>query len=79
MRNRIGNIKVVQMKISQILLFYSKPSEKGLVYNTIKYLHTIIYPSLELAVSDDIIRKNPALPYLQRKSEVRKKHKSINP
>lgn len=59
-RNQIGNIKVVQMKTSQILMFYSKLSEEGLAYNTIKYLHTMICPSLELAVSDDIIRKNRA-------------------
>ena len=59
-RDEIGNIRVVQLKASHIRVFYSKLSKEGLKHNTIKYLHTMIFPALEMAVNDDIIRKNPA-------------------
>ena len=29
-------------------------------YSTIKYIHNLLYPALEMAVDDNIIRKNPA-------------------
>ncbi len=35
-------------------------SRAGYAYSTIKLIHTLLYPALELAVDDDIIRKNPA-------------------
>lgn len=59
-KNEIGNIKVVQLRSSHIKTFYNKMSEQGYANNTIKYIHTLLYPTLELAVDDDIIRKNPA-------------------
>ena len=59
-KNELGNIKVVQLRPSHIKTFYNKMSEQGYANNTIKYIHTLLYPALELAVDDDIIRKNPA-------------------
>lgn len=59
-RNEIGNIKVVQLKSSNIKGFYTKLSKAGYSHSTIKLLHNMIYPALEMAVDDDIIRKNPA-------------------
>ncbi len=59
-KNELGNIKVVQLRSSHIKTFYNKMSEQGYAKNTIKYIHTLLYPALELAVDDDIIRKNPA-------------------
>lgn len=35
-------------------------SRAGYSYSTIKLIHTLLYPALEMAVDDDIIRKNPA-------------------
>ena len=59
-KSKLGNIKVVQLRSSHIKTFYNKMSEQGYANNTIKYIHTLLYPTLELAVDDDIIRKNPA-------------------
>lgn len=59
-KNELGNIKIVQLRPSHIKTFYNKMSEQGYANNTIKYIHTLLYPALELAVYDDIIRKNPA-------------------
>lgn len=35
-------------------------SRAGYSYSTIKLIHSLLYPALEMAVDDDIIRKNPA-------------------
>jgi integrase len=59
-RNELGNLRVTQIKASHIRMLYSKLSDEGLAHNTIKYIHCMIFPSLEMAVDDDIIRKNPA-------------------
>ena len=56
----IGNIKVIQLKTSHIKGFYKKKSEQGYSRSTIELLHTLLLPTLEMAVEDDIIRKNPA-------------------
>lgn len=59
-RDTIGNIKVVEMRTSHIRSIYSEMSKKQYAQSTIKYIHTMILPALEIAVNDDIIRKNPA-------------------
>lgn len=59
-KDEIGNIKVIQLRPSHIKEFYKKLSEQNYSKSTIKLLHTMIFPALEMAVDDDIIRKNPA-------------------
>lgn len=59
-KNTIGNIKVVNLKASHIMSLYSGMSKEKYAHNTIKYIHLMIFPALEMAVDDDIIRKNPA-------------------
>lgn len=59
-KDEIGNIKVIQLRPSHIRGFYKKLSEQNYSKSTIKLLHTMIFPALEMAVDDDIIRKNPA-------------------
>lgn len=59
-RDEIGNLKVVQLRPSHVKAFYAELSRAGYSYNTIKFIHILLYPALELAVNDDIIRKNPA-------------------
>lgn len=56
----LGNMKVSQIKQFHIRRFYSELVNKGLAANTIKYYHSLIRPTLEMAVDSDIIRKNPA-------------------
>ena len=45
---------------SHIKAYYSKLSKAGYAHSTIKYINNMIFPALEMAVDDDIIRKNPA-------------------
>lgn len=59
-KDEIGNVKVVQLLPSHVKAFYAKLSKAGYSYSTIKFIHNMIYPALEMAVDDDIIRKNPA-------------------
>ena len=59
-RDTIGNIKVVNLRASHIMSLYSGMSNDKYAHNTIKYIHLMIFPALEMAVDDDIIRKNPA-------------------
>lgn len=55
----IGNKKLCEIKKSDILRFYNYLLNDGLKYTTIKSFNDLIAPSLELAIDDDIIRKNP--------------------
>lgn len=59
-KDEIGGIKVVQLLPSHIKTFYAKMSKAGYSHSTIKLMHTLLYPALEMALDDDIIRKNPA-------------------
>lgn len=59
-KEEIGQMKVVQVRPSHIRLFYAKLTAEGYSHSTIKLLHTLLYPSFEMAIEDDIIRKNPA-------------------
>lgn len=59
-KDEIGNIKVIQILPSHVKAYYAKLSKVGYAYSTIKFIHNMLYPALEMAVDDDIIRKNPA-------------------
>ena len=56
----IGSYKVVQILPSHIRAYYAGLSRQGYSFSTIKFLHNMIFSALEMAVDDDIIRKNPA-------------------
>lgn len=56
----IGQYKVVQVLPSDIKKLYSGLSQKGLAKSSIKRIHNLLHPVLEMAVDDDIIRRNPA-------------------
>lgn len=73
-KDEIGNIKVVQLLPSHIKAYYAKLSKAGYAYSTIKYIHNLLYPALEMAVDDDIIRKNPAkVPLVIMENQQRKR------
>lgn len=55
----LGNKCISEIKKSDILLFYKEKSEKY-SNGTIRCMHKYIHPALEMAVEDDLIRKNPA-------------------
>lgn len=54
-----GNRPISSMKKSDVLLFYKEKSET-LSSGTIRCIHKYVYPALDMAVEDDLIRKNPA-------------------
>ena len=55
----IGNRKLYDIKKSDILRFYNSLLNDGLKYTTIKSFNDIISPCFDLAIDDDILRKNP--------------------
>lgn len=54
-----GRKHICDIKKSDILRFYNDLQDEGLKYSTIKTFHCMIVPCLELAVEDDVLRKNP--------------------
>ena len=57
----IGNMKVSKITQMHIKRLYADFVRSGKSYNTIKLLHNLLYPSLQMAVDSNIIRKNPAV------------------
>ena len=55
-RNTLGNIRVVDFKTSHVRTFFSQLSDE---HSTIKGFYAMLNPSFEMAVADEIIRKNP--------------------
>ena len=59
-RDTFGKKKIKDVKYSDVLYFYSYLlNEVGLSINTLENINTVLRPSFQLAVKDDIIRKNP--------------------
>ena len=58
--SRIGKMRIIELKKSDILLFYKGLYDNGFSAGTIKVLQKIIHPALQLACDDNIIVKNPA-------------------
>lgn len=60
-RYTIGKRKIADIRYSDIKYFYQaliKESEVGI--GTVRNIHVLLHPTFELAVMDDIIRKNPS-------------------
>ncbi len=57
-KNSIGSMKVIQLRQSHICSLYADMSRNGYSNKTISLIHAILHAVLELAVNDDIIRKN---------------------
>ena len=48
------------MKYSDVLFFYTDLiNNQGLQINTLETINTVLRPTFQLAMRDDIIRKNP--------------------
>lgn len=55
-----GNMKIMDLKKSDIKGFYNKLYSQGLKPGTIDGVHTVIHQVLEMAIDDDVIRYNPS-------------------
>ena len=58
-RDEIGNWKISKVKYSDVLKFYLRLIDEGKSLNTVEDIQHLISPAFELAVRDDVIRKNP--------------------
>ncbi len=59
-RNTFGEKKIASIKFSDIIQFYNcLIEEHEIQVNTLETIHTLLHPTFQLAVRDDIIRKNP--------------------
>lgn len=60
-RDGFGERLIAELKYSDVKYFYLYLlNDKGLQANTVDTIHTILHPTFQLAVRDDIIRKNPS-------------------
>ena len=59
-KETMGKKKIKDVKYSDILFFYTDLiTKKGLQINTLESINTILRPTFQMAVRDDLIRKNP--------------------
>lgn len=56
----LGIMPIHTIRKSDVLTYYAELSKNGMKNRSIEYIHRIIFSVLELAVEDDIIRKNPS-------------------
>ena len=60
-RPTFGKRKLVDVKFSDVIHFYLHLlNVDGLALGTLDSVHSVLHPTFELAVRDDIIRKNPS-------------------
>lgn len=56
----VANKPLNSLRKSDIKVFYSRLLERGLSTSTLENINNLLHPTLELAVDDDLIRKNPS-------------------
>ena len=60
-RKTFGKRKIGEIRYSDVKFFYnSLIQECGLKTNTVDTVHTLLHPTFQMAVRDEIIRNNPA-------------------
>jgi len=59
-RQDIGARRIATLRKTDILRFYNKLLEHGFEVSTLRNMHKLVNPALELAVEDMYIRRNPA-------------------
>ena len=60
-RNTFGKKKIAKIKFSEVLQFYYHLlNEEELSLGTLDSVHTLLHPTFQLAVRDEIIRNNPS-------------------
>ena len=59
-RDTFDKKKIADIRYSDVLQFYNYLLDKqGLQTNTLESVHTLLHPTFQLAVRDEIVRKNP--------------------
>ena len=71
-RPGFGKKLIAKIKYSDVLCFYEALlDERSLSISTVDNLNTVLYPTFEMAIRDDIIRKNPTKDVMK---ELRRDH-----
>lgn len=59
-RDEFGHKKITDVKYTDVKYFYYHLlNERNLAINTLETINTVLHPIFDMAVRDDIIRKNP--------------------
>ena len=75
-RDTFGKIPIGSIKYSDVLHYYQGLLDRGIKVNTLESIHTVIHPTLQLAVRDNIIRINPSNEVM---AEIKKKNVKKHP
>lgn len=59
-REKFGKKNVSEIKYSDVKQFYVSLLAEGLQVNTLDNIHTVLHPTLQMAVRDNVIRFNPS-------------------
>lgn len=60
-RDGFGKKKLTEVKYSDVLYFYNYlVTEKGMKITTLDNIHCVLHPAFQLAVRDNLIRRNPS-------------------
>lgn len=59
-RNSFGKRKINEIKFSDVKQFYVSLKNAGLQVNTLDNIHSVLHPTFQLAVRDNVIRSNPS-------------------
>lgn len=77
-RNTFGMKKLIDVKYSDVLQFYYYLlNDVGIAISTLDSVHCLLHPTFELAVRDDIIRKNPSDGVMKEISKKSGKNKGV--
>ncbi len=77
-RDTFGLKKLIDIKYSDVLQFYYYLlNDKGVSLSAVESVHNLLHPTFNLAVRDDIIRKNPSDGVIAEISKKRGKNKGI--
>ena len=59
-RNTFGKRRIAEIRYSDVKEFYFSILQEGVKANTLDNVHTVVHPSLQLAVRDGLIVNNPS-------------------
>ena len=77
-RDTFGRKKLAEVKYSDVLQFYIYLlTTEGLALGTVDNINTLLHPTFELAVRDEVIRKNPSDGAFQEATKETEKRRGI--
>ena len=59
-RKGFGKKKITEIRYSDVLFFYNALLKEGFAMSTVEGIHTLLHPTFQMAVRDNIIRNNPS-------------------